>query len=191
MLNKMAVKITDKLVLKKIVSDDMADIYIYGFELLISFFFSTIGVLIIGIILGRFLQTLMFLATFILLRSFTGGYHANTYAVCSIVTFSLFGIVLLLAEFVFVPLYLYPILGLTGTVIMVWQVPIEHPNKKLSDDQKRKYKVISLMLFLMFIAAGWLFCYFGSPLGAIVFYTLIADIMLLFFKSRKERRKHS
>ena len=78
MLNKMAVKITDKLVLKKIVSDDMADIYIYGFELLISFFFSTIGVLIIGIILGRFLQTLMFLATFILLRSFTGGYHANT-----------------------------------------------------------------------------------------------------------------
>lgn len=79
MLNKMAVKITDKLVMKKIVSDDMADIYIYGFELLISFFFSTIGVLIIGIILGRFLQTLMFLATFILLRSFTGGYHANTY----------------------------------------------------------------------------------------------------------------
>ena len=93
MLNKMAVKITDKLVLKKIVSDDMADIYIYGFELLISFFFSTIGVLIIGIILGRFLQTLMFLATFILLRSFTGGYHANTYAVCSLVTFSLFGVV--------------------------------------------------------------------------------------------------
>lgn len=191
MLNKMAVKITDKLVLKKIVSDDMADIYIYGFELLISFFSSTIGVLIIGIILGRFLQTLMFLATFILLRSFTGGYHANTYAVCSIVTFSLFGMVLLLAKFVFVPLYLYPILGLIGTVIMVWQVPIEHPNKKLSDDQKRKYKVISLMLFLIFIAAGWLFCYFGSPLGAIVFYTLIADIMLLFFKSRKERRKHS
>ena len=191
MLNKMAVKITDKLVLKKIVSDDMADIYIYGFELLISFFFSTIGVLIIGIILGRFLQTLMFLATFILLRSFTGGYHANTYAVCSIVTFSLFGIVLLLAEFVFVPLYLYPILGLIGTIIMVWQVPIEHPNKKLSDDQKRKYKVISLVLFLMFIAAGWLFCYFGSLLGAIVFYTLIADIMLLFFKSRKERRKQS
>lgn len=191
MLNKMAVKITDKLVLKKIVSDDMADIYIYGFELLISFFFSTIGVLIIGIILGRFLQTLMFLATFILLRSFTGGYHANTYAVCSIVTFSLFGIVLLLAEFVFVPLYLYPILGLIGTIIMVWQVPIEHPNKKLSDDQKRKYKVISLVLFLMFIVAGWLFCYFGSLLGAIVFYTLIADIMLLFFKSRKERRKQS
>ena len=191
MLNKMAVKITDKLVMKKIVSDDMADIYIYGFELLISFFFSTIGVLIIGIILGRFLQTLMFLATFILLRSFTGGYHANTYAVCSIVTFSLFGIVLLLAEFVFVPLYLYPILGLIGTIIMVWQVPIEHPNKKLSDDQKRKYKVISLVLFWMFIAAGWLFCYFGSLLGAIVFYTLIADIMLLFFKSRKERRKQS
>ena len=191
MLNKMAVKITDKLVLKKIVSDDMADIYIYGFELLISFFFSTIGVLIIGIILGRFLQTLMFLATFILLRSFTGGYHANTYAVCSIVTFSLFGIVLLLAEFVFVPLYLYPILGLIGTIIMVWQVPIEHPNKKLSDDQKRKYKVISLVLFWMFIAAGWLFCYFGSLLGAIVFYTLIADIMLLFFKSRKERSKQS
>lgn len=191
MLNKMAVKITDKLVLKKIVSDDMADIYIYGFELLISFFFSTIGVLIIGIILGRFLQTLMFLATFILLRSFTGGYHANTYAVCSLVTFSLFGVVLLLTEFSFVPLYLYLILGLVGTAIMLLLVPIEHPNKKLSDDQKRKYKVISLVLFLMFTVAGCLFCHFGSPLGAIVFYTLIADIILLFFKSRKERRKQS
>ena len=191
MLNKMAVKITDKLVLKKIVSDDMADIYIYGFELLISFFFSTIGVLIIGIILGRFLQTLMFLTTFILLRSFTGGYHANTYAVCSLVTFSLFGVVLILTEFSFVPLYLYLILGLVGTAIMLLLVPIEHPNKKLSDDQKRKYKVISLVLFLMFTVAGCLFCYFDSPLGAIVFYTLITDIILLFFKSRKERRKQS
>lgn len=188
MLNKMAVKITDKLVLKKIVSSDMADIYIYGFELLISFFFSTIGVVIIGIILGRLLQTLMFLTTF---RSFIGGYHANTYAVCSIITFSLFGVVLFLAEFVFVPLYLYFILGLIGTVIFLLLVPVEHPNKKLSDVQKRKYKVISLVLFLIFTAAGCLFCYFGSSLGAIVFFTLIADIMLLFFKSRKERRKQS
>lgn len=191
MLNKMAVKITDKLVLKKIVSDDMADIYIYGFELLISFFFSTIGVLIIGMILGRFLQTLMFLATFILLRSFTGGYHANTYSVCSLVTFSLFGFVLFLAEVVLVPLFLYLILGVAGTVVMLLFVPIEHPNKKLSDDQKRKYKIISLVLFLIFTMAGCLFSYFGSSLGAIVFYTLIADIMLLFFKSRKERRKQS
>ena len=191
MLNKMAVKITDKLVLKKIVSDDMADIYIYGFELLISFVFSTISVVIIGLILGRFLQTLMFLTTFILLRSFTGGYHANTYAMCSFVTLSLFGVVLLLTEFVFVPLYLFPILGLIGTVIMLWQVPIEHPNKKLSDIQKRKYKVISLFLFWMFTVAGGLFCYFGSSLSASVFYTLIADIMLLFIKSRKGRRKQS
>ncbi len=189
MLNKIAKRLTAKLLSNKIIAEDMSDIYIYGFELLLSFFFSTTIIVIIGVLLGRILQTLMFLLIFVLLRSFTGGYHANTYAVCTVVTFSIFGGVLLLSELVVLPLFLYTILAGLGLVIMLVFVPIEHPNKKITDEQKRKYKYMSIILFLMFVTVGALLCYADIQLNTVVFFTLIADLLLLFVKNRKKGEK--
>ena len=186
MLNKIAKRLTAKLLSNKIIAEDMSDIYIYGFELLFSFFFSTTIIVIIGVLLGRILQTLMFLLIFVLLRSFTGGYHANTYAVCTVVTFSIFGGVLLLSELVVLPLFLYTILAGLGLVIMLVFVPIEHPNKKITDEQKRKYKNMSIILFSTFVTVGALLCYADIQLNTVVFFTLIADLLLLFVKNRKK-----
>ena len=65
MLNKLAVKITTKLLSHKVITDEMSDIYIYGFKLLLSFLFSTTIIVIIGAILGRIIQTFVFLTIFI------------------------------------------------------------------------------------------------------------------------------
>lgn len=183
-LNRMATKLTAKMLANKIIADDMSDIYIYGFELLLSFLFSTTIIVIVGILLGRILQTLIFLLIFVLLRSFTGGYHANTYAMCTVVTFSIFGGVLLLSELVVLPLFLYAILASLGFVIMLVLVPLEHPNKKITDLQKRKYKKMSIILFWMFVTIGALLCYAGIQLNTVIFFTLVADLLLLFVKSR-------
>ena len=88
MLNKSAKKITDMLLSHQVISGEQYDIYVYGFELLISFLFSTMLILIAGIIFNAFIRTLAFLVVFIILRSFTGGFHALTYAVCTVITLS-------------------------------------------------------------------------------------------------------
>ena len=70
MLNKVATKLTKTMLAYKIIAEDMFDIYVYGFELLLSFLFNTTIIMIAGILLGRILQTLLFLLIFVLLRSF-------------------------------------------------------------------------------------------------------------------------
>lgn len=191
MLNKIATKITKTMLVHKIIAEDMVDIYVYGFELLLSFLFNTTIIMIAGILLGRLLQTLMFLLIFVLLRSFTGGYHAKTYGVCTLVTFLVYGGVLLFSE-LFVPSMLfYGVLAIVGVALLLTLVPIEHPNKKITQKKKRKYKHISLILFLIFITVGALLCHVDWQLNAVVFFTLTADLLLLFVKNRKKgENKH-
>ncbi len=186
MLNKIAIKLTKTVLAYKIIAEDMFDIYVYGFELLLSFLFNTTIILIAGILFGRILQTLLFLLVFVLLRSFTGGYHANAYCVCTFVTFLIYGGVLLLSE-LFVPsLFFYSILAIVGLTLMLVFAPIEHPNKKITEKQKRKYKHISLILFLTFITMGALLSHADIRLNAVVFFSLTADLVLLFVKNRKK-----
>lgn len=192
LLNKLARKLTAKLLIQNIIPEDYSDIYIYGFELLLSFLFSTSVIVLAGVLCGRLLQTIVFLTVFIVLRSFTGGYHALQYWFCSVVTFSVFGLVLLISEFIKVSMFFYILLSLIGIVTIALVVPIENSNKPLSEGQKKKYKIISFTLFVIFVALGAVINYIDNSVGSVVFFTLIADLLLLFIKNRKERgiKKH-
>ena len=55
------------------------DIYIYGFELLVSSVIETISLLLIGLLTGKFVETVIFIISFSSIRVFSGGYHANSY----------------------------------------------------------------------------------------------------------------
>ena len=188
MLNKLAIKLTSKLLAQNVISGNLSDIYVYGFELLLSFLFSTSVILVMGIFFGRIFETITFLVVFISLRSFTGGYHAKKYWFCSAVTFSIFGVILFLSKYAQISLLLYALFGLIGIVIIAITVPIESPNKPLSNDQKKKYRSISLALFIFFVALGAAINYIDNSIGSVVFFTLMADLLLLFIKNRKERR---
>ena len=186
MLNKVANKLSTTLLMHKVIVEDNYDVYVYGFELLLSFLFSTSIILIAGIIFGYLLETIAFLIVFVSLRSFTGGYHAKTYAVCSIVTFITFCAVLFLSNLIHITVSLYLILAIVGGIIMMGLVPIQHPNKKITFKQKRKYKVISISLFFVFISVGVWLNSIEMSLSSTIFFTLIADLLLLFNKIKKK-----
>ena len=188
MLNKGAVRLANRLLTKGIISEDYFDIYVYGFELLISSILSTSIILLIGIILGKILQTIAFLITFSLLRSFTGGYHANSYWFCSVVTLSIFGSALLFSELVNINLFAYMILAVIGFTLLLIFAPIENPNKNLTLIQKRKFKIISLIVFVVLVLIGIFLRSVVDQVSNVIFWVLLADILLLFIKNRKERR---
>ena len=149
MLNKTAAKITDVLLSHQVISGEQYDIYVYGFELLISFLFSTMLILIAGIIFHAFIRTLAFLIVFIILRSFTGGFHAKTYLVCNVCTLSTYGAVMLLSTYVKVNLIAYAILFVLGFIVLFIFSPVENPNKPLSTQQKKKHKTTGMSLYMM------------------------------------------
>lgn len=180
MLYKISARLADRLLNRGAIAAEKKDIYVYGFQLLISFLFSTSLVLLIGAVFGKIGETLAFLIVYILLRSFSGGYHANSYAVCTIVTISVYLIIILMSSLINVNLIAYLSLLLCGIILLAFMAPVRHPNKKISSKDAIKYKIISLCLYSIFAGVGIYMLSVNIKLGNAVFYTLCADIINLF-----------
>lgn len=188
MLNRIASKITVKMIRQGIFTEEMYDIYVYGFQLVLSFLLSVAVMLLIGVASNRVLNTILFLVVFVTLRSFTGGYHANTYGVCFLVTISVFVATLLLSEYIDINWLSYFLLIIVGLPILYIWAPVEHYNKPLDNDDKARCKMISIILFLSFNIVGMFFTIVNASLGAVMFFTLVTDLFLLFVKSKEGGR---
>ena len=187
MLEKASKSITNSLRKKGIVLDEFADVYQYGFELLLSFLISTGLVILAGIILNRFIETLFFLLAFISLRSFTGGFHAMKYWICTVSTFGVYSLVMIVSSFVSVNFLVFFILLLIGSIILYIKAPVENPNKELTKKQKSKYKWISLVLFFGLSLIGYIFLKSNSAISSTVCFTLIIDLVLMFVRTSKNK----
>lgn len=174
--NRMALRLANH----GIINPESIEVYVYGFELVFSFAFSTAIILLIGILLSRLLETVVFLTIFVLLRSFTGGYHAKTFIKCAVVTFSTYLSVIILSMFVSrLPLYIYIICLLIGLSIISAVAPVENPNKEIPQNKRIRHKIISIILYLVFSTMGLLFYNYKMAITSSVFFSLIADIILL------------
>ena len=86
MLNSLARRIANFILTQKSIEENMFSIYIYGIELLISSVLGVLLVVVVGLVLGRFIDSLLFLLSFIFLRKYTGGLHCNSYMACNVMT---------------------------------------------------------------------------------------------------------
>ena len=68
-------------------NEETKDYYRYGIEITISSLINILLIIIIGIVSGNALESIVFLACFIPLRQFTGGFHAKTYFLSFICSF--------------------------------------------------------------------------------------------------------
>lgn len=72
-------------ILNKINKDEITDIS-FSIELLITHFITFLSIVVLGILVNRFENTVLFLLSFILLRKYSNGYHAATFSGCFILT---------------------------------------------------------------------------------------------------------
>ena len=71
---------------KEIVEQEMAEVYQYGFEIIFSTLIGFFITIAIGAVFRMFLVSLVYYFAFVALRQFTGGYHANTYLKCNLIS---------------------------------------------------------------------------------------------------------
>lgn len=114
------------------------DITVYGAELLISSVVETIIVLAMGLVFGRIIETVLFLAFFCPLRSMSGGYHAPGYRSCTIIFSSIFLIMILVLQPM--PLWLQIILLVISSITIWILAPVEDANKPLGEKRRKRLK---------------------------------------------------
>lgn len=191
MLNKISNKLATHLAKNKIIQCDEISLYVYGFELLISFLFSTLTIIVFGIIFNFITETVVFLLVFILLRSYSGGYHALTYSFCTCVTLIVYATTVLLSHCLTITREFFFVLIVAGIVILSIFAPVKNPNKEISVKRTLEYKIISIIIFCIFSICGIVLFETQPIISNSIFYTLCADLLLIFPKNHKihlERR---
>ncbi len=190
MIAKLSRIIADFFIHQKVVPEEQREVYEYGFELSISSVIGILIVLAIGLVSGRFWESVIFYIVFCFTRLFTGGYHASTYLHCKIV-FTGALLAVLAADWLLkdIESYYWFILHFYCLVVVCGLAPIENPNKELTERQKVRCKVISIVAMAVWLAVMFLFRVLDSELDHIVALTLFCVANLMLLGIHKGRRK--
>lgn len=182
MEHKLSTKFCKYLIQNSIISNKYYDVYVYGMELLFSFLFSISIIMFIGILTDSLLPTITYLIIFITLRNFTGGYHANTYFKCKMVSIIVYSLSMISTRYINVSTAGYIILGIIGYLTIYILAPVENPNKPLTASEHKKHKMISLILFSLIYWTGIIINIYSVG-SDIIFFTLLSVIILMIISS--------
>ena len=138
-------QIIDKIIEAMKNSDSLTDdeeIVRRGLEVIaIKTFFSVI-IIIAGLLLGCFFESILFTIAFTSLRQYSGGYHADSQKKCFVLSTLMLVISLSIIKSIkFFPQLILPLSIITFiSIIYVFAAePIDTPNKRLDNDEIRVY----------------------------------------------------
>ena len=140
LLAKLSQKIGDDLVRSNVIEAEDAEIYIYGINQILVSVLNVLSALIIGLILGTFFEVVVFMAAYIPLRIFAGGYHAKTPLRCYIFSVIMLIIVSLGMKYLYMADWVYYVILAVAALMILVLSPVEDKNKPLDDLEYKVYK---------------------------------------------------
>ena len=166
------------------------DVYIYGFELLVSSVIETISLLLIGLLTGKLIDTIIFIISFSSIRVFSGGYHANSYLKCFIVTVAYYLLVLFSAYIMLAfpnrTIILIAIITLfLSLILFILMSPVKSKGKSILNYKKQKILSI-ISLCINAILPIILLTIYQNNILIIVYPTIICVDVLIIIESLKK-----
>jgi len=149
------------------INEEQSEIVRYGLEIVILKVVFLITTLIVGIFMKSFWECLTFMILFMPLRSYAGGYHAQTRIQCfvqSMLTVTIvIGLLKVIDIYISVPLFILSLISLPFIWILA---PVDTKNKRLDQDERKSFRRKTRIVLIVEITA------------AIVFYVLGQDIYI-------------
>lgn len=142
MYKKLAAILTDKFIKTDVIEEQQREVYLYGFEMLISNIVYVFVFLILAILTQTILCSLLFGISFFITRSIAGGYHAATYSMCHLL--SLLNQVLFILLVTLLSQELHPVASVVSILmssgILLIFAPIDHPNKPFIKTERKRFR---------------------------------------------------
>lgn len=155
------------------------EIYRYGYILFINLIINILSAILIGVILSEFVSVIVFLLSYIPLRTYAGGFHSVSNTRCFLISNMLIIIMCILVKCKFIVQYGF-ILVLVGLflsgIIIIKNAPIQCSNKPLSICEIDKYRNCSILCWgLEFVIS---LCLWKSDLRVCGLVIGISNVML-------------
>ena len=196
MLNKIAVKLAAEVLKGTGEGEEKKEVYVYGIELIISTGLLFATILMLSALCNDFMMGVIFLSVFAPLRLFTGGYHADTYGKCYVISILLYGITMLLQSILqpVIPARAIIFLLLLMAVYISLRAPVTHVNQPLSERRKQVNARVASVMVIVDLFYIWILSLYSLErmenaafaMGLVAALMLSADIK----NSRKGETKH-
>lgn len=136
------------------INEDDRDVYEYCIISFLESFTYIIATFVLGVLIGKIFETIIFLICFLSLRKYAGGFHMKTSAGCMIISTSvylvnMFGYEMLNKLSSYISLSAIMIIA---ALLIVICSPVLTKNRVLSDAEKKKCKLLSLIYTSVMIA---------------------------------------
>lgn len=150
----LAKKLTDYIYEKKIITEDLVEIYQYGFQCFLELSVNIICSIIIALLLGLLPECLFFFLLFIPIRSYGGGLHMKTYFACFVGSCFILTFSLLAVKYLTIPIPISFALYLFAGILILVIGPVDHPNRKVEEQENRTFikKTYFMILISFFLA---------------------------------------
>lgn len=188
MSEKFSSMIANFLLCHNIIQEEDREIYQYGYETLLYSIGQTFVLLLLGGMLGKWIESVVFIIVFATLRRCTGGYHANTRFGCMLMTVIAYMTVLLLQE---IPVristvqVIFLFFLLFYLLVFITYAPVEHENKPLTDRQRKRYKKQGSGLSILYLFVAVLTFKELSPIAFTIILTMAMTALLMIIHTRR------
>mgnify|MGYP000755320609 FL=1 len=145
------------LIQQQAITEEDREIYTYAVDNMVFLLIPLAMVLVIGGIIHTIRQGIVMIIPFMLLRKFSGGYHAKTFFRCMIISCLLLFLCMEITIHISYSWNILVFAGIAGSSLII-QSPIDSENKRLEEVQKRQYRKIVcgfVMFFLALIFILW------------------------------------
>ena len=146
LLARLAGKIVNNLVHSGVIKEEDAEIYIYGINQILTSVLSVSSALIIGLIFGVFPEIAVFMAAYIPLRSFAGGYHAKTPLSCYVFSVIMLIVVSIGLKYLHLADWVYYAVLVAATLVVLVLSLVEDRNKPLAEIEQKVYKRRTILI---------------------------------------------
>lgn len=152
-MKQIALSISNEFVRRKIISAEDIDIYRYGLEILLSSTLTSISVIIVATILDSLGFGLLYLFLTVPLRITVGGYHANTYKKCFLVSNLTYVILSYAHKFLHqydIPIYLWLVILYLSAFYIFIKTPVQNIHQPLSTENLKRNKQFATICLLIY-----------------------------------------
>ena len=172
------------------VEKEQLEICQYGMEMILATLVNIGSILLIGFLCNRWVESIVFLAGFIIIRKQTGGYHAGSYLTCNLSLILCYGILLLLYHTTVKGWNWIGVSTVFFIHFLVWYffMPIENENKPLDALQRQRAKRYGLYISVVYAILSAV-CLLGRVLtGLMLIYTVaLVDVLALISVVKRRR----
>lgn len=149
MVEEMVLRLVNQMEVKKMIEKSDREYYEYVLTMMIEHISAIGSLLVVSVIFKQFLTTVAFLIFFLSLRKRTGGYHADKFWQCYLLTIITYvGVIEVAPLLSEKPHVMYVLLFFAVLVIEVIGT-VNHPNIDLDEDELREMKKAARLLVLI------------------------------------------